>query len=162
VIVQILPAGAEVPAALQDASTVLWQVGAAGGAVAAVVIALLWLRNRLLPAALARPVGTWDCGYAAPSPRMQYSASSFAQPLTRLFAGVLRLRSSEPAPAGMVAPPTSLRTRSEDLAEVLYARIFAGVAALARRLRPIQAGSPQLYVLYTALAALALLLWMAL
>jgi len=156
---QILPAGAEGGPALRAASALLWQVAAAGGAVAAAGAALLWLRARLLPAPVARPVGTWDCGHAAPTPRMQYTASSFAQPLTRLFALVLRVRSSAPEPAGIAPAPASFGTRSEDLAAGVYAGIFAAVAELARRLRPIQAGSPQLYVLYTVLAALALLLW---
>ena len=34
---------------------------------------------------------TWDCGYAQPTPRMQYTASSFAQPLTDLFASCCKL-----------------------------------------------------------------------
>ena len=32
---------------------------------------------------------TWDCGYARPTARMQYTASSFAQPLTTLFRWLL-------------------------------------------------------------------------
>lgn len=31
----------------------------------------------------------WDCGYPEPSPRTQYSAGSFAQPLRRVFGGVV-------------------------------------------------------------------------
>ena len=43
--------------------------------------------------ALALPrTGTWDCGYARPTSRMQYSASSFAQTVVVLFRWVqLRL-----------------------------------------------------------------------
>src|SRR5262249_54491821 len=33
---------------------------------------------------------TWDCGYAAPSARMQYTASSFAASIVRLFGWALR------------------------------------------------------------------------
>lgn len=161
VIEDVLPAGVDIEGPLRDASAILWRIGATGGVVTAAVVALLWVRARVLPAPAARQVGTWDCGYAAPTPRMQYSASSFVQPLTRLFAAVLRVRSSDPEPERIVPPPASFATRSADLAEGAYAQVFAGVAELARRLRPIQAGSPQLYVLYTTLAALALLLWKA-
>src|SRR5258708_19960997 len=35
---------------------------------------------------------TWDCGYAEPSPRLQYTASSFAQPLTDTFDLLLHTR----------------------------------------------------------------------
>jgi formate hydrogenlyase subunit 3/multisubunit Na+/H+ antiporter MnhD subunit len=156
---QLLPAGADATRALRAASAALWRVGAAGAAVTAIVLAMLWLRVRVLPAPVARQVGTWDCGHAAPTPRMQYSASSFAQPLTSLFAAVLRVRSSGPGPVGPFPRRASFGTRSADLADAFYARLFTGVAGLAGGLRPIQAGSPQLYVLYTVVAALALLLW---
>ena len=33
---------------------------------------------------------TWSCGYLAPTSRMQYSASSFAEILVNLFSGILR------------------------------------------------------------------------
>jgi hydrogenase-4 component B len=33
---------------------------------------------------------TWDCGYAAPNARMQYTASSFAQPIMAMFNWVLK------------------------------------------------------------------------
>jgi len=33
---------------------------------------------------------TWDCGYAAPTNRMQYTASSFARTIVRMFKGLLR------------------------------------------------------------------------
>ena len=41
-------------------------------------------------------VPTWDCGYAMPAPRMQYSASSFAERLVGLFSFVLRPRVEAP------------------------------------------------------------------
>ena len=33
---------------------------------------------------------TWDCGYAHPAPTMQYTASSLAQPVTRVLQPALR------------------------------------------------------------------------
>ena len=47
-------------------------------------VAILLLRGR------SKRTVTWDCGYAAPSPRMQYSAGSFAAILTSWFAWILR------------------------------------------------------------------------
>ena len=35
---------------------------------------------------------TWGCGYPQPTARMQYTASSFAQPLTDLFRPLLGTR----------------------------------------------------------------------
>jgi len=42
--------------------------------------------------AKAPTVGTWDCGYVAPTARMQYTASSIAADFLAMFAGVLRPR----------------------------------------------------------------------
>jgi len=138
---------------------VLWSVGAVGACVALAALALAGLRRRVLRRRSVRIAGTWDCGFVAPSPRMQYTASSFAQPLTRLFAPVVRARTIGEGPAGTFPRPTSFASRSTDVAEGVFAGLFGAVAALAMRLRPLQAGSTQVYVLYTVLAALALLLW---
>jgi hydrogenase-4 component B len=48
---------------------------------------------------------TWDCGYAAPSSRMQYTASSFAEFLVGFFAWALRPR-VHPARLTAVFPAT--------------------------------------------------------
>ena len=37
-----------------------------------------------------RQSGTWDCGYAAPTGRMQYTASSFARTIVDLFGWITR------------------------------------------------------------------------
>jgi hypothetical protein len=47
--------------------------------------ALFLVRRRVIAGRVIRTVTTWDCGYAAPNARMQYTASGFAQPLTSLF-----------------------------------------------------------------------------
>src|SRR5207245_6130983 len=47
------------------------------------------LRRRIRRAPSATTV-TWDCGYAAASGRMQYTASSFAQIVVHIFALALR------------------------------------------------------------------------
>ncbi|HOW68194.1 MAG TPA: hypothetical protein PK256_23175, partial [Verrucomicrobiota bacterium] len=44
---------------------------------------------------------TWDCGYARPTARMQYTASSFVQPLTDLFHPLLRARAQLERPEGL-------------------------------------------------------------
>src|SRR5439155_5160514 len=45
---------------------------------------------RLARSSRAAPSMTWDCGYAAGSSRMQYTASSFADSLVGLFGWALR------------------------------------------------------------------------
>ena len=57
------------------------------------VVALTWvfllLRNKLGRPDLTRRAVTWDCGYAKPTARMQYTASSFAQPIVNFFKPLL-------------------------------------------------------------------------
>ena len=55
-------------------------VGAA--VVAAVAAGMLWARR----GRKAETTVTWDCGYAAPTTRMQYTSSSFADMVVGLFA----------------------------------------------------------------------------
>ncbi len=156
---QLLPAALDPGGALGALVQPLWTAGGCGAAFALGALGLVALRRRALRGQDERRTDTWGCGYAAPTPRMQYTASSFAQPLTGLFSLVLRTRVESARPEGAFPGPASLSTRAADVAEGGFERGFRAVAWLARRLRPIQAGNTQLYVLYTALAALALLLW---
>src|SRR5574337_976696 len=105
-----------------------------------------------------RPVGagaTWGCGYALPSPRMQYTASSFAAPLLALFgplAGVHTSRSADGA-----AFHSEPRELVLDTALVpAWHRLRAGLA----RMRTIQHGRLWVYLVYLIAALLALLLYL--
>ncbi len=83
-----------------DAAQVLRAVGAAGVILIAVAALLAVMRRALLSRRDVGEAVTWDCGYARPTARMQYSASSFAQPLTDLFDGALRMERHVVAPRG--------------------------------------------------------------
>src|SRR5262249_31591206 len=65
-----------------------------------ITLGLAFLRRALLAGREVTRAGTWDCGYARPTARMQYSASSFAQPATGFFAAFLRSRTTLTEPAG--------------------------------------------------------------
>jgi len=91
---------------------------------------------------------------------MQYTGSSFAQPLTELFRIFLRTRTAEAPPAGAFPGRSSLSTRTPDvLHEAFYRTVFSGIARGVGRLRWLQQGRVQLYVLYIAVTLLFLLLW---
>ena len=132
-----------------------------GSAVFVVLVAALaWLRRRLLRGRRVAQSVTWDCGYAQPSARMQYTASSFAQPLMTLFAPLLHTRRKLTAPEGYFPGSASLTTATPDAARVgLYEPAFSGVGWVLARLRWLQQGRIQLYVLYIALTLLVLLVW---
>ena len=81
-----------VRASLSTAAHSIALVSITGGALAGLATLLaigraLALSNRSVSTNL-----TWDCGYAEPSRRMQYTASSFAQPLTDTFDLLLQTR----------------------------------------------------------------------
>ncbi len=112
------------------------------------VVCVWWYRRRLQQAPVAASV-TWGCGYLAPTPRMQYSASSFAGMLTDLFADLLRpdlhpptLRGPYPKPARFEShlPETVLERVYQPLLQRAYQKILP--------VRRLQHGQLHLYILY--------------
>lgn len=126
-----------------------------------VLLALLAsLRQQLLARRSVKEHVTWDCGYARPTPRMQYTASSFAQPLTSLFHVLLRTHSRYTITPGLFPHAASLATETEDLARTrLYRPVFAGIGRGLASWRWVQHGQVHLYVLYVVLTLLVLLVW---
>lgn len=121
---------------------------------------LLILRKALLRGKPRAAAVTWDCGYAAPSPRMQYTSSSFAAPILELFRPALRTRTRGRLPDALFPRSADLHTHTGDIFRSgLFGPIFRMVEAAARRLRPLQHGQIQSYVLYLAVTLLALLVW---
>ena len=108
-----------------------------------------------------RPVDssvTWDCGYAAPAARMQYTAISFAGPLTTVFGLLLQSRSSPAAPIRPVCPAGSVETHTPDLFQrFFYTPIFTALSWISRAVRWLQHGRVHLYILYIVLTLLVLL-----
>ena len=103
---------------------------------------------------------TWDCGYIAPTPRMQYTASSFADPLTRFFGAVLGTHRKFSGPRGFFPDSASYSTETPDMSrERLYKPVFIAVERAMSKFRWIQHGRLNLYILYIVLTLLALLTW---
>ena len=121
---------------------------------------LAWLRHRLLSGREVSLSGTWDCGYARPTARMQYTASSFAQPLTNMFGFLLRTRRRFEAPDGFFPAHAALHTETDDLfQENLFRPAFRGIERLLLWCHWLQQGRVQLYILYVAVTLLVLLVW---
>jgi NADH:ubiquinone oxidoreductase subunit 5 (subunit L)/multisubunit Na+/H+ antiporter MnhA subunit len=103
--------------------------------------------------------GTWDCGFAALSPRMQYTASSFAQQAVDLLAFLLRPREHRPHLHGQFPHRVGFKSHVDDL--VLDGWILPSLRWIERwfmRLRVLQHGRVQLYVLYVLVVLLLMLL----
>jgi hydrogenase-4 component B len=118
------------------------------------------LRAYLLRAAEVRDDATWGCGYAAPSPRMQYSASSFAEPLLSPFAGLLHRTARVEPPQGYFPISAHFEEHLGDLAgERFLVPLSRRILGALSKLRVIQEGRVQIYLGYVFLTVIALLLW---
>lgn len=145
-----LASAAHLLAAISSLSTILILVAGS----------LLGLRHWLWSRHPREDANTWDCGFAQPTPRMQYSAASFSQPITRLFQSLLRTRRSYQAPKGLFPKQATFHTESQDVFRNFgFQPIFRSIDLILSRLRWIQHGRVQIYVLYIAIALLTLLVW---
>ena len=103
---------------------------------------------------------TWDCGYRAPSPRMQYSASSFAESLAVIFRGLLKLDWNIKKPTALFPATTQFSEYSEDRAEAnLFRPLFASVATLFSITRKVQPRRIQWYLGLIFIVLLSLFFW---
>jgi len=124
------------------------------------IVVLAAARKRLLRSREVREGVTWDCGYAAPTARMQYTSTSFVQPLTDFFSPVLRSHKHLHEPSGLFPDAASARTHHEDVfLSGLFSRSYRGLSWILSRLHWLQHGRLNLYVLYIALTLVALLAW---
>ncbi len=146
-----------------DIAPVLAPLGwiSAGCAAFALLVALLaLLRIRLLAGRTTGETGTWDCGYAQPTARMQYTASSFAQPLLAVFAGLLGTRNMGAKPQGAFPKAASFASETPDpFRRCFYDPLFTRTLGLLAHLRGAQHGRVQMYVLYVALTLIAFLIF---
>jgi hydrogenase-4 component B len=139
-----------------------WLSAASGALLAAVALVGWWLARRARSSAPAGDpaIGTWDCGYAAPAARMQYTSSSFAELLVGIFRWALRPNVHAPRVAGPFPSGSAFHSSVPDT--VLDRAVQPGFSLAGRilaRLRPIQRGSLNLYLLYILLTLVALLIW---
>jgi len=115
-----------------------------------------WLWRKARANGLQRRL-TWDCGYAKPSARMQYTSGSFAGIVSGWFAWLLQPEQQMRRPRG---PLPASASRVERIPETVLERVIAPVgnvimrvSAIARRL---QHGRLQAYILYVVVGLLGL------
>jgi hydrogenase-4 component B len=87
-----------------------------------------------------RRAPAWDCGYPDASPMTQYSATSFAQPIRRVFGTVVfRAREQVEMPPPGDTRPARLKVELHDLIwEAIYAPLVVGINFTADRLNRFQ------------------------
>ena len=109
-----------------------------------------------------RRAPAWDCGYPDACPATQYTASSFAQPIRRVFGSVVfRAREQvEMAPPGDPRPARMTVVMHDPVWETLYLPVAAGVGYAAERLNHLQSLTIRqfLSIVFAALVVLLLVL----
>ncbi|MEK7721757.1 MAG: proton-conducting transporter membrane subunit, partial [Elusimicrobiota bacterium] len=133
----------------------------AGALTLAAALALITVFRRFLLRGRHPAAGpTWDCGYAAPSVRTQYGASSFAQPLTDFFQPILRTDRHYSGLKGFFPAGADFHTEANP---VFYNHLYTPAANFIKRLAFryswLQHGRLQLYILYIVAALIVLLVW---
>ena len=143
----------------------------APGALVGIAIALilvcmglaLWTRRRSAERPMRRFI-TWECGFGALGPRMQYTAASFAQPIASLFGGIYHY-SQELRLSGRDRRHFPEEIEIEPAYEpYLETRVYGPLVGFMRHLSTtlvarLQAGSIHQYLLYMVVA-LGVLLWL--
>jgi formate hydrogenlyase subunit 3/multisubunit Na+/H+ antiporter MnhD subunit len=127
------------------------------GAAAAVLLSM-----RRLTAGAVRVDAAWNCGRLVQSPRSEYTAASFAEPLNRVFAGFYRPRQQlrievHPLSRYFVQAIGYRGRLAPWMEQALYLPVIAGVRRLGRAVGRLQTGSIHWYLALLPAALVALL-----
>jgi hydrogenase-4 component B len=143
-----------------------------GGTVSTLGIALLGLCLLPIPLGLWLVFGrrgklrigpTWDCGLRGLTPQMQYTATGFSKPIRMIFNALFRPR-REVQREYDYSPYFAKTLRFESHIEEafvtrLYRPLNRAILRMSRRMRALQAGSIQAYLIYIFITLLLLLLF---
>jgi formate hydrogenlyase subunit 3/multisubunit Na+/H+ antiporter MnhD subunit len=99
----------------------------------------------------------WDCGFPMQTPRMQDTAEGFGQPIRQVFEAFFRMERVLPSPFD--AKPQYRVTLGDPVWQWLYLPIMRGVELLARFAGRIQQGRISIYLVYSFVTLLALLMF---
>jgi hydrogenase-4 component B len=137
---------------IYDAPTIAFFVALSALATMGAVHFLASRRTRRGPA--------WDCGFPDPSPATQYTASSFSQPMRRVYDGIV-FRAAEsvdmPAPGQLRAGAFSVKF-TDYLWRWLYAEPAAALWALSKRFNAIHFLTVRRYLVLMFCTLIALLI----
>jgi formate hydrogenlyase subunit 3/multisubunit Na+/H+ antiporter MnhD subunit len=110
-------------------------------------------------------VPAWDCGFEKTTSRMQYNATSFSMPIRRIFGFFFNIRETSDAvpPLRHPAFPERLRYRlkvRDRFWTWLYEPIGEASFFLARRVGNLQKGRIQVYLIYSFVTIIVLLVFL--
>ena len=143
------------------AAAILWKAAFFSALFYALTAGILFIRRFLLVRGEENLSGpTWDCGYAKPSARMEYTGSAIVQNLADLFNGFLQIKRKVEPPKGLFPAKASFEWESPDGAErFFWAPLFKFIAGISDRVHKFQSGYLHMYVLIMTVALIAMILW---
>jgi NADH:ubiquinone oxidoreductase subunit 5 (subunit L)/multisubunit Na+/H+ antiporter MnhA subunit len=161
IVLQITPAvSGDINTAVSIANTILWPVVISSLSLAVLVAVIVIFRRRLLRDRTVAQSVTWDCGYAAPTSRIQYTASSFSQPIVSMFRDILAWRLKTKQITELFPQQAQFESHTPDISsEYIYRPVFKWIDKFMGKMRWVQYGIVQVYVLYIAITLLILLMW---
>jgi formate hydrogenlyase subunit 3/multisubunit Na+/H+ antiporter MnhD subunit len=118
--------------------------------------ALAWLLVRRLYHGRLRRAPPWACGYPWPNARMQDTAEGFGQPIRQIFEPFFRMQRELPSPFD--AQPRYRVSFEDHFWHWLYLPIADAVARAARWVGLLQQGRIAVYLLFSFLTLIAMLL----
>jgi formate hydrogenlyase subunit 3/multisubunit Na+/H+ antiporter MnhD subunit len=104
-----------------------------------------------------RRAAPWDCGYPWQTARMQDTAEGFGQPIRQIFEPLFRMERELPTPFD--AAPRYRVTVEDHFWYWLYAPVAAAVERTARLVGLLQQGRIAVYLLYSFVTVIAVLIW---
>jgi len=116
------------------------------------------LRLRRLPRSRG---GTWSCAYLEPTPRMQYTGTSFSEMVVNLLGAIVAPNRRRPLLA-VAFPPAGARfqyTVTETVLDRILTPLFEGTGLAFSYLRRVQHGQLHVYVLYIFATLCVLMIW---
>jgi hydrogenase-4 component B len=127
-----------------------------------ILLALLGLRG-IGGKYTQRIYGTWDCGFKALTPKMQYSGRAFSKPIKIVFRIFIKSTRELKLVGDALYHPESIeynvKTEST-LEKYVYLPFIRGISMLSEKLKfMIQTGSVHAYLLYIFVAVLVLMLY---
>jgi hydrogenase-4 component B len=133
----------------------------AGVAVFLIFLLLIWLlRTQLYRGKTLGQAGTWGCGFTQPTPRMQYTGSSYAASILEFFKPVAPLYVTHKQIEGRFPKKTHYHSEVRDIAETNMEKgVERPVLWCFDKLRWIQHGDIHLYIGYILAAIIILLMF---
>lgn len=140
-----------VPVAIERASygPAIFLLGVAASFALAFLLVRLFYHGRL------RRTAPWDCGHPWQNARMQDTAEGFGQPIRQIFEPFFRMERELPTPFD--AAPRYHVSVGDHFWHWLYLPLAAGIERLARLIGRLQQGRIAVYLLYSFLTLIALL-----